>query len=521
MNRLTLPLRLALLPLVALIAGCSGSGSPELPGTVANLASTTLNLGPFTSRVVGTAQPPVTSSAVNGANVTGIAGALIDRLTLNFSGARNLSESRIAFYSSRDGNNEIYSMNADGTNQTRITNNAAFDAFPSWSPDGTKIAFLSFRDGNAELYSMNADGTNQTRLTNNVAQDAYPSWSPDGTKIVFSSFRDGNFEIYSMNADGTNLKNLTNNASEDGFPCWSPDGTKIEFYSSRDGNYEIYSMNADGTGVTRLTNNTADDLNPCWSPNGNKIVFYSTRDGNGEIYSMNTDGTNQTRLTNNAAFDGNPCWSPDENKIAFQSFRDGNHEIYSMNTDGTNQTRLTTNVGLNPSWGYLPRTPKTLIGTGGTLGATAAGFLFGLKGKLTTSIVAFDTTTVASRAGARVMNQTANETNGTNLVFSITTTEGLASVRYAPINGGVPGVPVVPAIPAGTTGALVAFSFSDGSVVAVIPYAANKSVPTKTSNATYTAKFTAIFDAKGNNLAPTGASSVTFDPSTGKLVQFH
>ena len=79
----------------------------------------------------------------------------------------------------------------------------------------------------------------------------------------------------------------------------------------------------------------------------------------------------------------------------------------------------------------------------------------------------------------------------------------------------------MPAIPAGTTGALVAFSFSDGSVVAVIPYAANKSVPTKTSNATYTAKFTAIFDAKGNNLAPTGASSVTFDPSTGKLVQFH
>ncbi len=130
---------------------------------------------------------------------------------------------------------------------------------------------------------------------------------------------------------------------------------------------------------------------------------------------------------------------------------------------------------------------------------------------------------VQKSAWSTVVNQTVNDTKGTDLVFSITTTEGLASMRYAPINGGVPAAPVVPAIPAGSTGALVAFSFSDGSVVAVIPYAANKSVPTKTlgaSKATYTAKFTAIFDAKGNNLAPKGARSVTLDPSTGKLVAF-
>ena len=69
-------------------------------------------------------------------------------------------------------------MNADGTGQTRITNNTASDVQPAWSPDGTKIAFASNRDGNFEIYTMNADGTGQTRLTNNAAIDITPPGHP-------------------------------------------------------------------------------------------------------------------------------------------------------------------------------------------------------------------------------------------------------------------------------------------------------------------------------------------------------
>jgi dipeptidyl aminopeptidase/acylaminoacyl peptidase len=83
---------------------------------------------------------------------------------------------KIAFMSPRDGHFEIYTMNADGTNQTRITNNVA--SFPAWSPDGTKIAFTGNSDGNSETYTMNADGTNQTRITNNSAVDSLPDWQP-------------------------------------------------------------------------------------------------------------------------------------------------------------------------------------------------------------------------------------------------------------------------------------------------------------------------------------------------------
>src|SRR3990170_3930701 len=117
----------------------------------------------------------------------------------------------IAFESDRDGNREIYVMNADGTSQTRLTNNPAMDVFSSWSPDGTKIAFASTRDGNAEIYVMNADGTSQTNISNNLASDINPSWSHDGTKIAFESTRDGNDQIYVMNADGTGQTNISNN----------------------------------------------------------------------------------------------------------------------------------------------------------------------------------------------------------------------------------------------------------------------------------------------------------------------
>ena len=73
-------------------------------------------------------------------------------------------------------------MNANGSGQTRLTNNDANDIFPAWSPDGSKIAFQSYRDGQAEIYVMNANGNGQTRLTNHDEYDGQPAWSPDARK---------------------------------------------------------------------------------------------------------------------------------------------------------------------------------------------------------------------------------------------------------------------------------------------------------------------------------------------------
>ncbi len=217
---------------------------------------------------------------------------------------------KVAFESHRDGNAEVYVMNADGSGQTNLSNNAAGDAEPAWSPDGQKLAFASFRDGNYEIYVMNADGSGQTNLSNNAAGDLLPAWSPDGQKLAFTSSRDGNDEIYVMNADGSGPTRLTNNAEFDLTPAWSPDGQKLAFASFRDGNYEIYVMNADGSGQANLSNNAAADFAPAWSPDGQKLAFDSDRDGNLEVYVMNADGSGQANLTNNAAFDMEPDWQP-------------------------------------------------------------------------------------------------------------------------------------------------------------------------------------------------------------------
>ena len=120
-------------------------------------------------------------------------------------------------------------MTFTGDQQTNITNNPAFDRSPKWSPNGNQIVFFSDRDGNGEVYVMDADGTNVTRLTNNLDSDGSPGWSSDGSKILFSSSRDGNAEIYLMDAvdtdgdgNGDNLTRLTNNPATDGAPDWSP-----------------------------------------------------------------------------------------------------------------------------------------------------------------------------------------------------------------------------------------------------------------------------------------------------------
>jgi Tol biopolymer transport system component len=178
---------------------------------------------------------------------------------------------------------QIYVMNADGSNQTRLTDRQFGSLDPAWSPDGNKIAFGTlglFGDWDFitadEIYVMNADGSNQINLTNNPGFDSQPAWSPDGARIAFTRVPSDTVadplaepDIYVMNADGSNQIRLTNNAAADSDPAWSPDGTRIAFLSDRHGNgggnTEIYVMNADGGSPTRLTNNLdAGNGRPAW-----------------------------------------------------------------------------------------------------------------------------------------------------------------------------------------------------------------------------------------------------------------
>lgn len=242
----------------------------------------------------------------------------------------------IAFCSYRDGNGEIYVMNADGSSQTNISNSDSADQEPDWSPDGTKITFSSFPSYSLwhwEIWVINADGSNKTKITENSWFDYAPAWSPDGEKIAFTSKRDGNPEIYVMDADGTNQTRLTYDPHTDSRPDWSPDGKKLVFYSGRSSGDGFWVINADGTNPTMIMPSYYSDYDPTWSPDGKRIAFWSIRGGGvcGDVYVINADGTNEKRLTNNPADDREPAWSPDGKKIAFcsdRSDRDGDRNIY-------------------------------------------------------------------------------------------------------------------------------------------------------------------------------------------------
>jgi Tol biopolymer transport system component len=161
------------------------------------------------------------------------------------------------------------------TGTTQFTSDASYDSQPAVSPDGTKIAFVSTRDGDDEIYVMRADkpegpDNRPVKLTNNTAnRDLRPDWSPDGTKITFMRWYPStrSSDIWVMNANGSGKRNLSiNTQAYEQEPVFSPNGRLIAYSSNPDGDFDIWRMRADGTGRSKLTNNTLFDANPNWQP---------------------------------------------------------------------------------------------------------------------------------------------------------------------------------------------------------------------------------------------------------------
>jgi Tol biopolymer transport system component len=241
-----------------------------------------------------------------------------------------------------DNHDDVWTINADGTGLTQLTDSPAYEFDPSWSPDGTRIAFRTERSGETEIWLMNADGTDEHRLTAGLS----PAWSPDGSLIAFAGPAGTTGIITLIRPDGTGLRQLPHTEGGE-YPTWSPDGTRIAFNSNLSGDHVMYIADVDDSEVVDLSS-VGEGWQVAWSPDGQSILFTSHRDYTDnytDVYVMRPDGSDVRRLTNQRAY--TPAWSPDGEHIVFSA-----PGLFVMNADGTGVTPIPTNVGETslPDW---------------------------------------------------------------------------------------------------------------------------------------------------------------------------
>ena len=228
---------------------------------------------------------------------------------------------------------DVWSINADGTDLRRLTRSPWPEFDPSLSPDGRFIAYRSEPNEYPELWIMNADGTGQHRLTRD---GGFPDWSPDGSMIAYApgGGPSGRSGIALMNADGSGQRRLPHTDYGE-YPSWSADGKRIAFNSNLSGGARMSIVDVDGSRVEDLSG-VGDGGQVTWSPDGRSILFASDRDHSDnyrDIYVMGPDGSGVKRLTRAGA--ETPAWSPDGRYIVFSL-----GGLFVMRADGSGITSL-------------------------------------------------------------------------------------------------------------------------------------------------------------------------------------
>jgi Tol biopolymer transport system component len=279
---------------------------------------------------VGLNSPAPTASA-NTRHETNAAFTLYLPVSFAYATPSSLT-ARVVFHSDYQGSDEIYSMEADGSDLLRLTTTAGnvFDQTPAWGPGQQRIVFQTNRDGQNEIYVMNADGSNVQRLTNNSCDDRTPAWSSVTNKIAWASNCHGpDYDIWTMDPDGQNQVDISANSLSDSAPRWSPSTNQIVYVQSNTG---IRIMNGDGSSSTPVT---SPGNNPDWSPTGLQIAYQciNTQNGSREICVIGVAGGQATMLTNMpGSIEDNPVWGPSGQTLAFISDVDENpfFDIFTM-----------------------------------------------------------------------------------------------------------------------------------------------------------------------------------------------
>jgi uncharacterized protein YjdB len=241
-------------------------------------------LGPASGLTWKSDAPDVASVGADG-TVTG-AGFGRAHITATAPGGHTVTgevfvESELLLSSSRSGRLQLYWIDRGNLAELRRASadtGQATDA--TISPDGSRIAFVSTRDGNPEIYLMDADGSNVARVTNDIHPDGHPQFTPDGNGLLFDSQRSGKAQVYRSGLDGGDVQALTADSTSM-MPTVSPDGRIVAYASVRNKSADIWLMSPDGSNQRAFTTTTdQNETEPHFLADGSLAYLVERRENN-------------------------------------------------------------------------------------------------------------------------------------------------------------------------------------------------------------------------------------------------
>ena len=190
-----------------------------------------------------------------------------------------------------------------------VANQKGSNSAPAWSADGRKLAVVLSKDGNSQIYSVNADGSGgPQRLSNSSGIDTEPRYAPDGS-IYFTSDRGGSPQIYRMAAGGGDVQRVSFEGSYNVSPRPSADGKTLAFISRREGRFQLAVMDLASRQVQVLTDSHKDE-SPSFAPNSRMILIATEIGGRGVLSAVSSDGRIKQRLSVAAGDVREPAWGP-------------------------------------------------------------------------------------------------------------------------------------------------------------------------------------------------------------------
>jgi len=482
----------------AVLCGCGGSSG-------GGAADQTLQLGQLRASYSGSAKTFVATGS-GSVTVTGASGASYSKVTL--SPSADIANTSILYTS--DG--LVYSVTPGGVvTQIPLPGLNVFSAV--YTNDGHVAFVAQDESGNSSIFECNYDGSNQVLLISDVG-DAPIGWAPNNAKVAYAN---NTGELVVSNPNGSSPVVLNVNGYFD-WPSFSPDSTQIVYtqFSGTDSNLGVFTVPVSGGTSSLVPNQDLTDNNrePSWV-GSNEVAFTVDSGSFRFITAYFTNGLEGFFVEGDGSIadDEQPTISPDGKTLAYLQAAKYNTNPYELVESGENGNYVTNITAAplegirQPTWSPF-QAPQTFVGSSGSLMANAAGFLWGQNGDSFASMVTFtsstpDTTTVTSQ----------NSSGGT-LVFDIHATS-LTGLKYR--NGYYNAIQTISTT--GATDAYVSFDATTGLVDTVAPFIANARTAKPTSQGVYQAQFLGVWNSKGKNVAPNGASQIVID-SAGRLASF-